>query len=602
MRTGTTLKSTGVAVVAALGVAVSANARDVFSDAASWHRGFVGSGAFVNGSTTQFPESLKLGDAADASHAVAIAGYTKADANQITLRSERVVYPYANVARDETVGYFQQKVIQNGNYCAIYSEVLKPNATFVVSNANEYTYFVRFRWDGPIDRWNTSKVTNTVAEAFILNAGWNYGNKSGMMIGLYKDGHLRYSGGQDNYGNFDITVKTNAWTDCAVVAKNGRLTAYLCQEGGLLQTNSVALNANSLGPNPSSNEIRLGGLQGQSYWNIPQNYGDGGDNLWKVFRGSIHSFASWPRALSAEEVREVFAWPGTDLFKLGTANGSSQEFAGGASSATTAGAQTDHAQMPATLTVGNPSVSISFNVPAQDVGLGQILRATATGMGTIAVDVSVNGVAAGRTTFASGITKLKFLKGDLFHQGQNTLTLTRAESTGNVSFDAIALGCGFQIGNMDSNDIVDFSDVNQSYLHYYAGDGNWKHVMGRVMGINESHNYRKTRLHVNVPDEIAGRPDYSVVFSFRVKVQDGPSGQPFGLYLNGDGTPTLTAAIESGAWREFKCKIRANRLLAGDNVFVIANDYPCDSYKGLLGFDCFRFEAVPNGSLVIVVR
>lgn len=60
---------------------LSVEARDVFSDAASWHRGFVGSGAFVNGSTTQFPEGLKLGDAADASHAVAVSGYNKADAN-----------------------------------------------------------------------------------------------------------------------------------------------------------------------------------------------------------------------------------------------------------------------------------------------------------------------------------------------------------------------------------------------------------------------------------------------------------------------------------------------------------------------------------------
>ena len=600
MDTGTTLKSAGLAVVAALAVAVTANAGDVFSDVASWHRGFVGSGAFVNGSTTQFPESLKLGDAADASHAVAIAGYNKADANQITLRSERVVYPYANVAKDETVGYFQQKVIQNGNYCAIYSSVLKPYEPFVVSNANEYTFFVRFRWDGPIAQWNTSKVTNLVGQAYIFNADYNYNGKCGMMLGMYSGGGLHWNAGQ-NYGGLGFTVATNKWTECAIVVKNGRLTAYMCQEGGLLQTNSVSLPAGAQGT-PTSPELRLGGMKGEKYTTIPLNNGDGDADAWKAFRGSIHSFASWPRALSAEEVREVFAWPGVDLFRLGTANGSSQEFAGGASSATTAGAQTDHAQMPATLTAGNPSVSISFNVPAQDVGLGQILRATATGMGTIAVDVSVNGVAAGRATFASGITKLKFLKGDLFHQGQNTLTLTRAESTGNVSFDAIALGCGFQIGNMDSNDIVDFSDVNQSYLHYYAGDGNWKHVMGRVMGINESHNYRKTRLHVNVPDEIAGRPDYSVVFSFRVKVQDGPSGQPFGLYLNGDGTPTLTAAIESGAWREFKCKIRANRLLAGDNVFVIANDYPCDSYKGLLGFDCFRFEAVPNGSLVIVVR
>ena len=587
---------------AALVAVASTRASDVFSDAASWHRSFVGSGPFSNGSTTQFPESLKLGDAANASHAVAVSGYTKEDANQITLRTERVIYPYANVTNDETVGYFPQKVIQNGNNCAIYSEVLKPNETFVVSNANEYTYFVRFRWDGPVDRWNTSKVTNTLAEAFIINAGWNWGNKTGMMIGMHKDGYLRYSGGQDNYGNFSITVRTNVWTDCAVVARNGRLTAYLCQAGGILQTNSVTLSANSLGANPTSSEIRLGGLQGQSYWNIPQNYGDGGDNLWKVFRGSIHSFASWPRALSEDEVRQVFAWPKTDLVRLGTVNGSSLEFAGGTSSATTAGAQTDHAQMPAALTAEHPSVTISFNVPTRDVGLGQLLRVTTTGGGQMTVNVSVNGVAAKAMTLLSGKTELLFLKGNLLTAGANTLTLTRTSSTGNIAFDAIALGGGFQIGNQDNNEMSDFSDTNASYLHYYATDGNWKHVMGRIMGINESHNYRKTRLHVYIPDEVAGRANYSVRFSFRVCIKDGPTGQPVGIYLNGSETPVLKEPVESGAWREFKCKISAENLLAGDNIFVLANDYPCNTYTGLFGFDCFRFEPVFNPGFVLSVR
>ena len=597
-----TKRMAAIVATVALTVAASADAADVFSDAASWHRGFVGSGAFVNGSTTQFPESLKLGDAANAAHAVAVSGYTKADANQITLRTERVIYPYANVTNDETVGYFPQKVVQNGNYCAIYSEVLKPNETFVVSNANEYTYFVRFRWDGPVDRWNTSKVTNTLAEAFIINAGWNWNNKTGMMIGLHKDGYLRYSGGQDNYGNFSITVRTNVWTDCAVVAKNGRLTAYLCQAGGLLQTNSVTLNANSLGTNPTSGEIRLGGLQGESYWNIPQNYGDGGDNLWKVFRGSLHSFASWPRALSADEVRQVFAWPKTDLVKLGTVNGSSLEFAGGTSSATTAGAQNDHALMPSTLAAEHPSVTIAFNVPAQDAGIGQVLRITGTGGGTLTANVLVNGAAAGAVVVSGGRTELRFLESELFQAGANTLTLTRTSSTGDVAFDAIALGGGFQIGKQDNNELSDFSDTDQNYLHYYATDGNWKHVMGRIMAIGESHNYRKTRLHVYIPEEIAGRANYSVRFSFKVSVKDGPSGQPFGLYLNGAETPVLSAAVQSGAWREFKCKIPADRLLAGDNAFVIANDYVCSSYTGLFGFDFFRFETVFNPGCVLSIR
>ena len=42
--------------------------------------------------------------------------------------------------------------------------------------------------------------------------------------------------------------------------------------------------------------------------------------------------------------------------------------------------------------------------------------------------------------------------------------------------------------------------------------------------------------------------------------------------------------------------------MAGDNVIVIANDYPCDSYTGLFGFDCFRFETVINPAFVLSFR
>ncbi|MBR3222889.1 MAG: hypothetical protein IKF72_11770 [Kiritimatiellae bacterium] len=599
MKASNTVKLAAFACATLCGILL-AKAGDVFSDAVSWHRGFVGSGAFVSGSTTQFPECLKLGDTSDASHAVAVSGYNKADANQITLRSERVIYPYANVTNDETVGYFQQKVIQNGNYCAIYSSVLKPYEPFVVSNANEYTFFVRFRWDGPIAQWNTSKVTNLVGQAYIFNADYNYNGKCGMMLGMYSSGGLHWNAGQ-NYGGLGFTVATNKWADCAIVVKNGLLNAYFCQEGGLLQTNSVSLPAGALST-PTAPELRLGGLKGEKYTNIPLNNGDGDGDAWKAFRGSIHSFASWPRALSADEVRQVFAWPKTDLVRLGTVNGSSLEFAGGTSSATTAGAQTDHALMPATLTAEHPSVTISFDVPAQDVGLGQVLRVTATGGGQMAVSASVNGAAAGAMSLRTGQTELLFLKGELFNAGANTITLTRTASTGDVAFDAIALGGGFQLGNQDNSETSDFSDTNASYLHYYATDGNWKHVMGRIMGINESHNYRKTRLHVYIPDEVAGNASYSVRFSFRVKVQDGPSGQPVGVYLNGAETPLLSKPVASGAWREFKCKVSAENLLAGDNAFVIANDYPCDTYTGLFGFDCFRFETVFNNGLTFVIR
>jgi hypothetical protein len=383
--------------------------------------------------------------------------------------------------------------------------------------------------------------------------------------------------GKNWKGAADARVKPNEWTDFAVTVKNRKLTIYSYQESSSdINIYEVSGSAGTHTGTPSG-KISLGcsyadGGCGYGYSSAAQRI--------RAFRGSIQSFASWERALSADEVRQVFAWPGTDLLRLGTVNGSSLDFADG----------------------GSASVSASFNVPAQDVGLGQVLRVTTTGGGQMAVDVSVNGVAANAMTLLSGKTELLFLKGDLFHAGANTITLTRTSSTGNIAFDAIALGGGFQIGNQDNSELTDFSDTNQSYLHYYATDGNWKHVMGRIMGINEAHNYRKTRLHVFVPDEVAGHPNYSVRFSFRVCIKDGPSGQPVGVYLNGAETPVLSKAVESGGWREFKCKVSAENLLAGDNVFVLANDYPCNTYTGLFGFDCFRFETVFNPGFVLSVH
>jgi hypothetical protein len=130
--------------------------------------------------------------------------------------------------------------------------------------------------------------------------------------------------------------------------------------------------------------------------------------------------------LSAEEVRQVFAWPGTDLVRLGTANESAQEFAGGA--------------VPTT---------INFNVAAKDAGLPQVLRVSATSASAAgSFNVLVNGAAAGSITVAPGRTATLFVKKDLTVAGANTLTLTRMSSNP-VAIDAIALGGSIQIGNAD---------------------------------------------------------------------------------------------------------------------------------------------------------
>ena len=147
----------------------SAAGSDVFSDAATFRRGFIdanGNGLFTVGKA-EFPDALKAGDADNAVHHAGIKGCSTG----VVLRTETVCYPYANVCREETVAYFPQTVFkkegQEKDYLISSVVNLTDASPFAVTNANQYTYFLRYRWDG-------TRTTNSYAGVF-LNAGWVYG-------------------------------------------------------------------------------------------------------------------------------------------------------------------------------------------------------------------------------------------------------------------------------------------------------------------------------------------------------------------------------------------------------------------------------------------
>lgn len=548
-------------------------AGDVFSDAAVWHRGFVGTeGAFTSGSKTQFPDALRLGDADNSYHSVTKQG-------TVNLRTETVDYPYASISREELVAYFPQTVSADNK---LQSGMLSMTSPFAFANANQYTAFVRFRWDG---------TTPDNYTALLLGCGYTYGNNAGIRFGFRSDGQWAYGRGQDTetYLSFTPYAISNVWTDCAIVVSNMNLTLYVFNTnctGIASKTFALGDNMGGIGMN---DDIRLGSSQGANSAQADQMYK-------KALRGSIHSFACWPRALSPNEVRQVFAWPSADLVRLGTVNGSSLEFAGGESAATDANATTDWSAMPAALTAANPSLSISFNVPAQDAGIGQLLRVSGASGSCGSLAVSLNGAALGTVKVKSGQTGVIGLPRELLAAGGNTLVLSRTDA--DFAFDAIAVGGGFQIGIRDS-DRTEFSIQNASYQSWYATEPNWKHVQGVVI-IPKSNGYSHTDMHVFIPKEIAGDERVTLTVGTRMQFsRDGAAGagmdQPFSIFVNGAETAAASLTIPANkekTWYDFSAVVSAADLLAGDNVFSFQNmNVEGTAYQGWADFDYFRVDA-----------
>ena len=599
----------------------SAEGRDVFSDAATFRRGFIdanGNGLFTTGKA-EFPDALKAGDADNAVHQAKIKGCSTG----VVLRTETVCYPYANICREETVAYFPQTVFkkegQEKDYLISSVVNLTDVAPFAVTNSNQYSYFLRYRWDG-------TRTTNSYA-GVILNAGWTYGKSyvegdptsggSGFLIGIngagsfwlypgYGRGNTTFSGTPSGYA-----VPSNEWTDCAIVVSNSQLTVYTYRTNFPNIYVSAAKSLVYAAATNYSTTLFLGGQSATSSDAGQTLTGSG--NEWKVFRGSIHSFAAWPRALTLDEVKQVFAWPRMDLVRLGTANGSSLEFGGGASPAVTAGTPTEWVDTPSALTFANPSFTVAFDIPDYHAGMGQVLRVIPTATsesGTL--QVSINGTVTGYLSMRPGKAGTLYIPAARFVLGTNTLQLTRSSASGTIRFDAIALGGSFLVGKED-NSGGEFVQEQEQWKDYYALDGKWKHVNRAIMapiGPKASTN----SIHCIMPEELL--PRHPLRFTARVHPSAGdyastrtyPEMQDLAIYVNRSGTPALAGQYSRlKGWTNLVVEVAAEDVLPGENVFSIVNEtqkWWDDDFRDYAWttIDCFRVEVLPaaNGTMILL--
>ena len=570
----------------------------VFSDVKSLLRGAIpwhgDNWAFnVTSANPEFPESL-VGDKDDPAHKVAFnspveganRSFTSKDGHYgILVRTENVVYPYAKRAESTKALYFPQDTQDVGDgkykYWTAGLHLNTNNVPFIpkYDQANDAcTFFLRFRWDGT--------VPIPGKPSYILGVGDTTGGTYGFSVSVLENGRYNIYSGKPNLsktwnGEGDAVIAPNKWTDFAITLSNRKVTIYSYQEGS---SEIAVMSGTAAGASPASysacNSFVIGhgrsGLAGDT-WTGSQGRAYG-------FRGSIHSFAAWDRALSADEVRQVFAWPGErTIANLGVINDSNAEFGGTGASFTagTVSGAVDWFNMRGTFASSMTSLTLS-GVPltSDDITTDMTLRfATTSDSNACSFDVYVNGTKAGSVVNVPGGTATLALAKRFFIVGSNKVELRFVSASGTVYTDAIQL-VRTQSGDYYATDL-DQSDC--AFGHYEIEDGVEKR--------------QPTSVHVDVPDVLAGKGYCLLRATIRFKCTSAQT-----LTLSANGVPVATFNAEaSDNFQTFTAKVTGEAFHAGDNVLTLSNTAQAGG-STWLGVDYFRLESVEQMGLRVIIR
>jgi len=568
-----TAKAVAVAALA-LGSSIPAESdpppESVFADAAIWLKG-----AYDRNGTVGM-DGYDLRNAFSAARTISTVSIW-GEATNCVRRYENVPCPYANtVLSNVPCFYMPQCVGEDGKFNP--RHFLISNVTSINCQAS---IVARIRPDWPAN-----------GSGYWLMGG------TGFVVGFYVDsGKLRFRGNCGNWQTSTFSVEPGTWMDLAVVPGRDRLQFYAVTNNGTFWKGDAAVAAT--GFNNATNTTVAFGLNqsGYSSWGAVATNSSSA-RTW-AFRGAIQSFAVWNRPLSDAEIREAFAYPRTDIMRIGIANGSGGEFV----KASPDGAKVnpdDWYTMPAALAPGE-AVDIDFTMKEHEAALSQLLRLTSLTGSAGGLDVSVNGTAVEKTLMSvPGATTMLFLPGELFRTGGNTLRLVNT-SPERVNIDALALGGSWQVGIAD-NSWSEFFGGNSNRRYGYGEDGNWGHFYGvAAAGTNT--------VAVVVPTELA-MAGYPAVFSIRASTPFPysesyyPSPMECQLIVNGKTRRSVTLDEYTGTAKRtetFAVKLAPDDLKPGVNTFAIACNAPgAGGNYNYLQIDFWRLEikGMPKGIVI----
>jgi len=540
---------------------------------------------------------------------------------------------FPDVTNDETCIWFPQhfKVQDEANYMSVSTiDIDAPSG-----GGESATIFVRFYWDGVQEELLPIQQRQALAEY-----RWDWTKASGIAFVLDRVGNSRncclsVGPGKKNVQVSDKVIEPHVWYDALVTIEPDPANESQSIVKGWLVVPATgrqvcptvkfksATAAQRLSYDSSFTKLRLGSeyTARSDRWDTANS----GDGATKSYRGGIRELMIWHRALSAEEVNAVFTRRFGREWAVGAENGSAAEFA---SADDSPAAVFDPRTMPwrkmkRDLTSADPTLTLAtdysaMHYPPADQAYARVLSVRALLDGAeppagTCVDIAVNGESLG--TFDLGTVRGRNVKIPAASwtaglDGKVTVTLTRTGTVaGTLSFDALWLGCGWQVGKNDNN----YNDMsNESYTQdrYFAGDTNWFHFSRTFLGgaDNQRRASTNTWFQLTVPEEVA--KNYSFDFSAKIIGQGGSgasaakakgSQMPLAFRLNGVDFWT-TGGVPDGTIVNYR--FPAGSLKAGVNRFQFVN--LADTAAGFDNYcwgalDYVRVEPrkIPSGLCVI---
>ena len=628
MKTGTVLSSTtkkGVSnVIVALGILASASASGgVYDDVAYWLRpndrtgnGYVRSSTGGGITGNYGSDFVNAKTAADGASSVTNRFGVFGPANGIRIANETVRLPMSG---DELANVPCLKFVQNEwidtsvtpwttnsypNVMRTRHNVFTNEVDGIFKDINtDYTIVTRLRRD-PSSQITLDNEYETRILSFFFSS-----SKGGVRLCLKPgaDDNARelcvmYANGA--YSDPVCIMPTNRWTDVAIVSSNaGKTLDVYARVEGEESTNDVGhvtatlKSAYMLAPYRTGYFVIGSGdaLGSARKYGVDSGY----DNAWVTYFGSVQHLAVWSRALAIDDVREAFAGTQPDLWRAGLADGSAKEFAGESNADSLDVETSSWHLMPQGLDSAHPSYSFGFRARANQAGLAQLFRFTATPQSASGVvSLSVNGTTIEeRDIRASGETVF-FVPENIIVSGANTLSVTRQDSgSGKLEWDCLALGGSWMLGNADGS-YHDFKDKNILTAPYPVRDGLPGIVYGTLSDYTEYTRERSfvfklsgavlqrgvrfrydthfigTSMYFSKPVTVSVNgtalsecpsPRYNVSLPYSVKI-------PGSLLCSGDNTITLSVpALEEGESNHYWTRFDFHRLrvLPPPNGFII---------------------------------
>ena len=576
-----------------------------FDDVTYWFRGGVdssGNGVLDSGSY-EFRDVSHASDASHAHHRMTLQQANAANYDLLEARVGKVVLPYAGRVLDEAPYlHLPQRFVTNGVFTAetgteyaygtIHSNFINlPNflSDFPSGvSCTNYTVFIRFR--------DESRVSGRQIEHGLFQLGFHWGNACGISVNLNDNGgavlpKLYVGSSQQTVSGEKFRIPYGRWCDLAVRVEGPQVTFGICQnvnEEGALTNRLYAFTTLTAGAGkntailPNQRWGRIGGEEAGVSCVYTNNYSyqvpksgtmvaggthddPGMSNKAKALRGDIQTFAFWTRALSNNEILQVFSERRPAIVLMGLANGTNSEFTGADGTGDAGGLHPE--DWNPVLNAAHPAASVAFTVVDGEEGVPQYLRIRPVPTSAVAtVRVDLDGTTLASKTMRPDRDALIYIPAAKLARGAHALTFTRADAKGgDFAIDAFRIYGSWRIGNGKG-----YGGMVHETTHPYqyasprrfpVTDGNMDHFArgfsGAATGDNSTH-----VIPFEIPGSWLGRMR-DATFSFSL---DEGTAQDFEILLNG----TLVQTIPSAAVKKMHVvAIPAGGFVAGENLLTV---------------------------------